>query len=95
MGADALLTTLFRGGFQEFPEEERVGPAPKTDDDLGLAVGVGDTPPSLAMQVQVIKGDTQQADSANVPDHLWIYAFSVTTGPERTGPAIYKHLACL
>jgi hypothetical protein len=25
---DALLTTSFWGGVQEFPEEERVGPAP-------------------------------------------------------------------
>jgi hypothetical protein len=92
VGADALLTTLFRGGFQEFPEEERVGPAPKTDDDLGLAVGVGDTPPSLAMQVQVIKGDTQKVDSTNVPDHLWVYAFLCSYGPEAHGP---RHLQAL
>jgi hypothetical protein len=88
-GADVLLTTSFRGGFQEFPEEERVGPAPKTDDELGFAVGVGDAPPSLAAQVQVIKGDTQKADSAHVPDHLWVYAFLCGYGPGAHGP---RHL---
>jgi hypothetical protein len=92
VGLNALLTTLFQGGIQEFPEEEWVGLAPKMDDELGLAVGVEDAPPSLAGQIQVIKGDTQKADSANVPEHLWVYAFLCGYGPGAHGPC---HLRAL
>jgi hypothetical protein len=102
VGAAALLTMSFWGGFQEFPkeewdfqefpEEEQVRLAPKTHHKLGLVVGVGDAPPSLAVQVQVIKGDTQKADSANVPEHLWVYAVVCGYGPGAHRP---RHLGAL
>ena len=42
--------------------------------------------------MQVIKGDTQKADSAVVPDHLWVHAFLYGYGRERHGP---QHLHAL
>ena len=51
------------------------GPAPKTDVELGLAGSGFVTAHKTQAHVQVIKGDTQKADSAAVPDHLWVHAF--------------------
>ena len=42
--------------------------------------------------MQVIKGDTQKADSVAVPDHLWVYAFLYGYGGEHHGP---RHLHAL
>jgi hypothetical protein len=58
----------------------------------GLQLVWGTPPPSLAAQVQVIKGDTQKADSANMPEHLWVYAFLYGYGPGAHGP---RHLQAL
>ena len=56
---------------------------------------VGDVFSSLLLvaQVQVIKGDTQKADSAAVPEqHLWVYAFLCKYGHKGYGP---RHLRAL
>jgi hypothetical protein len=50
------------------------GPAPKTDVELGLAGSGFVTAHKTQAHMQVIKGDTQKADSAAVPDHLWVHA---------------------
>ena len=82
VGADALLTTLFWGGSTRgstFSSASSVGdtpgPAPKTDVELGLAGSGFVTAHKTQAHVQVVKGDTQKADSAAVPDHLWVHAF--------------------
>jgi hypothetical protein len=98
VGADALLTTSFRGGttFSPFSsassEGDTPGPAPKTDVELGL-MGLGFvTAHKTQAHVQVIKGDTQKADSAAVLDHLWVHAFLYRYGREHHGP---RHLHAL
>ena len=75
MGADALLTMSFRGGTIFSGEGDTPGPAPKTDVELGLAGSGFVTAHKTQAHVLVIKGDTQKADSAAVPDHLWFHAF--------------------
>jgi len=98
VGADALLTTSFRGGtnFSLFSsasnEGDMPGPAPKTDVELGLVVSGFVTAHKTQAHVQVIKGDTQKADSAAVPDHLWVHAFLYGYGREHHGP---RHLHAL
>ena len=85
VGANALLTMTFRGGttrgstFSPFSsalsEGDTPGPAPKTDVKLGPSGSGFVTAHKTQAHVQVIKGDTQKADSAAVPDHLWVHAF--------------------
>ena len=99
VGVDALLTTLFRGGgfyFYLQGKDAPIGPTPKTDAELGLVVKGDDVLLSrlLAAQVQVIKGDTQKADSVAVPDHLWVYAFLCGYGWMATGQGTYGLWAC-
>ena len=96
VGADALLTTLFRGGTTFSSEGDTPGhtsgPAPKTDVKLGLT-GLGFvTAHKTQAHVQVIKGGTQKADSAAVPDHLWVHAFLYGYGRKHHGP---RHLHAL
>jgi hypothetical protein len=81
VGADALLTTFFRGGSVLFgplvqPRSKVVGPFPRFNTELGLAV----SPPTweednCRFATRIVKGDAQKADRAAVPDHLWIHAF--------------------
>ena len=54
---------------------DTLGPAPKTDVELGLAGSGFVTAHKTQAHVQVVKGDTQKTDSAVVPDHLWVHAF--------------------
>jgi hypothetical protein len=95
VGADVLLTTSFRGGSSTFifsPENATPGLAPKTDAELGLAGSGLATTYKTQPHVQVVKGDTQKADSAAVPDHLWVHAFLCGYGREHHGP---RHLQTL
>jgi hypothetical protein len=98
VGVDALMTTLFRGGSISGSIygsiSAGIGPAPKTDAELGLVVMEDEAPTawSLGVQAQVIKGDTQKADGAAVPDHLWIYVFLCGYRPDGHGPG---HLRAL
>ena len=96
--ADALLTMSFRGGSSTFTfspglvADATPGPAPKTDVELGLA-GLGlATAYKTQPHVRIVKGDTQKANSAAVPDHLWVHAFLCGYGREHHGP---RHLQAL
>jgi hypothetical protein len=68
-----------------------VGPAPKSDGTLGLVAKPMGGGPDYT-NIQVIKGDTQKADRAAVPDHLWVHAFLCGYGGENHGP---RHLRAL
>jgi hypothetical protein len=89
VGADALLPMSFWGGSisGSIFSLAGIGRPPKTDTELGLVVMGDDAPTvwSLAVQVQVIKGGTQKANGAAVPDHLWIYAFLCGCGLDGHG----------
>ena len=55
---------------------EVAGPSPRSNTDLGLVV----SPPTeeednCRFAIRVVKGDSQKADGAAVPDRLWIHAF--------------------
>jgi len=93
VGADALLTTSFRGGtvFSTF-SGDTPGPAPKTDAELGLAGSGVVTAHKTQAHVLAIKGGRQKADSAAVPDHLWVHAFLCGYEREHHGP---RHLHAL
>ena len=71
-GADFLLTASFRGGLGGL-KQGPVGPRPLSDSALGLA-RPSDHTFELA-EVVVVKGDSQKADDAAVPDQLWLHAF--------------------
>ncbi len=99
VGTDALLTIFFRGGtsFSTFSTTSRSGsdtpgPSPKSDAELGLAGSGGVTAHKSHIHIPVIKGDTQKADGAAVPDHLWVHAFLQGYGCEHHGP---RHLRAL
>ena len=93
-GADFLLTSSFRcvcGGLKTGSTRAMgMGPRPLSHSALGLA------PPSSHNQlpfqtVEVVKGDSQKADDAVVPDQLWLHAFLV--GYEDPGCLARHHLA--
>ena len=80
-GADFLLTASFRGGLGGLkqglggPTQGSVGPRPLLDSALGL-VRAGPYQDRLVFEpVEVVKGDSQKADNASVPDQLWLHAF--------------------
>jgi len=93
-GADLLLTSCFRGGLVGGLQGQGClpGPQPRSDSDLGLAPAAKRLRPleecdALAVEAEeyvgrdeVIKGDSQKADDAAVPDHLWLRAFAVGYG---------------
>ena len=93
-GADLLLTSCFRGGLVGGLQGQGClpGPQPRSDSDLGLAPAAKRLRPSeecdtLAVEAEeyvggdeVIKGDSQKADDAAVPDHLWLRAFVLGYG---------------
>ena len=73
------------------------GPRPLSDRELGIKraappqdeVSPGEKRPSVEVPPQdvstageVTKGDSQKADNASVPDHLWLRAFVVGYGDE-------------
>ncbi|KAL3786657.1 hypothetical protein ACHAW5_001375 [Stephanodiscus triporus] len=82
-GADSLLTASFRGGLGGLKTLKTgsgglggvtVGPRPRSNLELGLV------PPTVHSSrpvppVEVVKGDSQKADDAAVPDQLWLHAF--------------------
>ena len=69
-GADFLLTASFRGGLGGL-KQGPVGPRPLSDSALGLA-----RPSDHTFELaEVVKGDSQKADDAAVPDQLWLHAF--------------------
>ena len=85
------------------------GPRPRDDDDLGLLPKAKRKchHAELAIQAEtaeanyltstaeaVIKGDTQKADNASVPDHLWVRAFVLGYGGG-IGSAYAHHMAAL
>ena len=100
-GADALLTTLFRGGSGAIgslvqSSNEVAGPSPRSNTDLGLVV----SPPTeeednCRFAIRVVKGDSQKADGAAVPDRLWIHAFLEGYAREGTEGDSRLHLRAL
>ncbi len=60
------------------------GPSPHLNQDLSLAgpQPVGPLRLSVGLRLLVTKGDTQKADDATVPDHLWLRAFALGYGSE-------------
>jgi hypothetical protein len=101
VGADALLTMLFRGGsligsLVPSINKEVAGPSPRSNKDLGLVV----SPPARQDKNQhfathVVKGDAQKADGAAVPDHLWIHAFLEGYAREGEESDARQHLKAL
>ena len=93
-GADLLLTSCFRGGLVGVLQGQGClpGPRPRSDSDLGLAPAAKRLRPSEECDAlvakaeeyvggdEVIKGDSQKADDAAVPDHLWLRAFVLGYG---------------
>jgi hypothetical protein len=94
-GADLLLTSCFRGGILGGLQDQGClpGPRPRSDSDLGLAPrrqaqqrpseeygALADEAEEYAGGDEVIKGDSQKADDAAVPDHLWLRAFVLGYG---------------
>ena len=80
-GTNFLLTLSFRGGLGGLRAGSVLcaGPRPLSNSDLGLVQSSGEG--QLPFQpVEVIKGDSQKADDAAVPDQLWLHAFSVGNG---------------
>ena len=80
-GADLLLTTSFRGGLGGLKPNlggpksvEAHGPQPLSNSKLGLSIPPVCTAPHLLDEVH--KGDSQKADDASVPVHLWLRAFA-------------------
>jgi hypothetical protein len=69
------------------------GPSPHLNQDLGLAgpQPVGPLRLSVGLRLLVTKGDTQKADNATVPDHLWLRAFALGYGRESC--LAHHHLA--
>ena len=99
--ADALLTTLFRGGSFLVGSlvqliDEVAGPSPRSSKDLGLVV----SPPARqdnnrCFTTCVVKGNAQKADRAVVPDHLWIHAFLEGYAREGEEGDVRQHLKAL
>ena len=73
------------------------GPRPLSDQELGIKraappqdeVSPGEKrprvevpPQDVSMAGEVTKGNSQKADNASVPDHLWLRAFVVGYGHE-------------
>ncbi len=54
------------------------GPIPATNKELGLSVP--DACQEVPVYKEVIKGDSQKVDNAQVPDHLWLQAFAAGSG---------------
>jgi hypothetical protein len=98
VGADTLLTTSFRGGSSTISFSPGLvaaatpGPAPKMDAELGLAGSGLATACKIQPHVRVVKEDTQKADSAAVPDHLWVHTFLCGYGREHHGPRYLQSL---
>jgi hypothetical protein len=102
VGADALLTTSFRGGSISFGGSipfspglvaaTAPGPTPKTDAELGLAGSSLAAACKTQPHVQNVKGDTQKADSVAVLDHLWVHAFLCGYGRDHPGPRYLQAL---
>ncbi len=79
-GADALLSTLFRGGssligFLVLSSNEVACPSPRSNKELSLVVSPPRLDDNRHFATCVVKGDAQKADGAAVLDHLWIHAF--------------------
>ncbi len=81
-GADFLQTLSFRGGLGGLrlgvPNLE-LGPCPLTNAELGLSLGQAHSLAPFSL-VEVLKGDSQKANNAAVPDQLWLHAFMVGYG---------------
>ena len=80
-GTDFLLTSSFRGGLGGLRAGSVLcaGPRPLSNSNLRLVQSSGEG--QLPFQpVEVIKGDSQKADDAAVPDQLWLHAFLVGYG---------------
>ena len=88
------LTSCFRGGIVGGLQSQGclLGPRPRSDSDLGLAPAAKRHRPleecdGLVAEAkkyvegdEVKKGDSQKADDAAVPDHLWLRAFVLGYG---------------
>jgi hypothetical protein len=85
-GADFLLTLSFWGGLRGVHGAKRplavsdLGPRPWTDSELGLAKTLPTAHDDDAVMLEVRKGDSQKANKASVPDHLWLHAFAMGYG---------------
>ena len=73
------LTT--RGQDDQSPPSHGPGPRPLSNSELGLSTAPACTaPPMLHSLDAVHKGDSQKAESAAVPVHLWLRAFALGYG---------------
>ena len=80
-GANLLLNTSFRGSLGGLKQNlggaklvEAHGPRPLSNSKLGVSTPPACTAPHLLDEVH--KGDSQKADDAAVPVHLWLRAFA-------------------
>jgi hypothetical protein len=54
-----------------------LGPRPRTNSELGLATTLPTAHDNEAIMLEVRKGNSQKANNALVPDHLWLHAFTM------------------
>jgi hypothetical protein len=86
LGADFLLASSFRGGLRGVHGAKRplavldLGRWPRTKSELGLATTLPMAHDDDAVMLEVRKGNSQKANNALVPDHLWLHAFSTGYG---------------
>ena len=80
-GANLLLNTSFRGSLGGLKQNlggaklvEAHGPRPLSNSKLGVSTPPACTAPHLLDEVH--KGNSQKADDAAVPVHLWLRAFA-------------------
>ncbi len=93
-GADALLTTLFRGGSTTKVLDVAIpGPQPVLNEVLGL-VPTGDQGRGEVFDFneQVVKGDYQKSDTTTIPNHLRVHSFLWGCAQKECAPA---HLTAL
>jgi hypothetical protein len=105
-GVNLLLTSAFRGGLEGREAQEGgtaglvPGPRPCSDAGFGLTQAYERKHPpetkmtmeDFAAEEEVIKGDSQKADNAAVPDNLWLRAFVLGYG---NSGCLGRHLGAL
>jgi hypothetical protein len=80
------LTSSFRWGFRGIHGAKRplpvsnLGPQPQPHSELELAMTLPTAHNDDAIMLEVRKGNSQKADNASVPDHLWLHAFAMGYG---------------
>ena len=83
-GLGSALVPAVSNGFRGSGIVVTPGPAPRSNEELGLVVNVpGDS--SSSFDDHVVKGDQQKSDNAAVPDQLWTFTFLCGYKPEGHG----------